>query len=189
MASARIYAKDVPFSFHHSVVDLARQASAAAALTSMAAFVTTQNLPDLQPIFNLIDSVMFFEVDIPNGPYIMNRSFTDLPSRQFNWMLSEFLDPNHRDCSRATYYFYDAFHIHQFTAAGGVYPADHPTQAQWEVDAITEQVATVKALACGQYLADFLGNFDHSYDQVLARLEQGVAVGACGRPGGVAVAA
>ena len=179
----------MPFSFHASVVDPARQAAAAAALTTMATFVTLQNLPDLQPIFTLIDSVMFFETDIPNGPYIMNRSFTDLPSRQFNWMLSEFLDPNHRDCSRATYYFHDAFHIHQFTTAGDVYPADHPTQAQWEVDAITEQVGAVHDLGCGQYLADFLDNFDHTYASVLARLEQGVAPGTCGRSEGIAVAA
>ena len=142
----------------------------------MATFLAGLNAPGLRAVFTLIDSVMFFEDDIQNGPYAMDRSFTDLTTRQFNWKLAEFLDPNHRDCSRASYYYHDAFHVGQF-AASGAYPADIDAQAQWEVDAINAQIDAVRTMACGQYLVDFLTSFDNSKPQIVARLQAGVAFG------------
>src|SRR5271165_494909 len=138
MASVRIYGKDVAYAFAADVVDATRQQAAADALTGMARFLATVTAPELGAIFTLIESVMFFENDIQSGVYQMDRSFTDLPNRQFNWKLSEFLDPNHRDCSRASYYYHDAFHVSQFVTAGS-YPSGIDDQAQWEVDAITAQ--------------------------------------------------
>ena len=176
MASVTIYQKDVPYAFAASVADPARSQAAADALTTMAAFVTQLAAPDLQGIFTLIDSVMFFEDNIQNGAFVMDRSFTDLHTRQFNWKLAEFLDPNHRDCSRASYYYHDAFHVSQFAAAGA-YPSDIDDQAQWEVDAINNQIDAVKTMACGQYLVDFLTSFDNSKPQIVARLQAGVAFG------------
>jgi hypothetical protein len=181
MAQVTICGKAVPYAFAASVVDPARSAAAVASFQAMAGYINAQNPVALAGVFTLIDSVMFFEDNIANGAYSMDRSFTDLPTRQFNWKLGEFLDPNHRPCSRATYYFHDAWHVHQFSQAG-VYPPDHPTQAQWEVDAVQQQINSVGVLGCGQYLVDFLNSFDHSYDAILARLEAGVAPGVCAGP-------
>jgi hypothetical protein len=176
MPSVTIYNKNIPYAFADSVVDAARRQAAGEAITAMASFLAGINAPDLGGVFSLIDSVMFFEDNIQNGPFLMDRSFTDLTTRQFNWKLAEFLDPNHRDCSRASYYYHDAFHISQFAAAGS-YPSDIDAQAQWEVDAITAQIGAVKVLGCGDYLVNFLSDFDHSKPQIVARLEAGVAFG------------
>jgi hypothetical protein len=173
MASVRICGKDVPYAFDARVVDPVRRQAAVDTLLSMAAFLTGVTDPELVAVFSLTDSVMFFENNILSDVYEMDRSFMDLPNRQFNWKLSEFLDPNHSDCSRASYYYHDAFHISQFVAAGD-YPEEIDEQAQWEVDANAAQIAAVEKMDCGQYLIDFLRN--HSKAEIVARLQAGVGL-------------